>query len=261
MPKFFVENNQIKNDTIYIKNQDVNHIKKVLRKNIEDEITICNEDTKQDYLCKITNIEENEITCKILKELETNVESNIEVSIFQGLPKADKMELIIQKSVELGVHDITPIEMKRCVVRLKEKDKTKKIERWQKISKVAAKQCGRNYIPKINNIENLKEISEKIKNYAAVLVAYEEEKENTLKNELKLLKKDNQEELKESKDNANNEKIKIAIVIGPEGGMDKEEINTLEKNGAKIITLGKRILRTETVALNILSIIMYELEN
>ena len=171
------------------------------------------------------------------------------------------MELIIQKSVELGVHDITPIEMKRCVVRLKEKDKTKKIERWQKISKVAAKQCGRNYIPKINNIENLKEILEKIKNYAAVLVAYEEEKENTLKNELKLLKKDNQEELKESKDNANNEKIKIAIVIGPEGGIDKEEINALEKNGAKIITLGKRILRTETVALNVLSIIMYELEN
>lgn len=252
MPKFFVENNQIKNDTIYIKDKDVNHIKKVLRKNIEDEITICNENTKQDYLCKITNIEENEITCKILKKLETNVESNIEVSIFQGLPKADKMELIIQKSVELGVHDITPIEMKRCVVKLKEKDKTKKIERWQKISEVAAKQCGRNYIPKINNIENLKEISEKIKDYDAVLVAYEEEKENTLKNELKLLKKDNQE---------NNKKIKIAIVIGPEGGIDKEEINALEKNGAKIITLGKRILRTETVALNVLSIIMYELEN
>lgn len=252
MPKFFVENNQIKNDTIYIKDKDVNHIKKVLRKNIEDEITICNENTKQDYLCKITNIEENEITCKILKELETNVESNIEVSIFQGLPKADKMELIIQKSVELGVHDITPIEMKRCVVKLKEKDKTKKIERWQKISEVAAKQCGRNYIPKINNIENLKEISEKIKDYDSVLVAYEEEKENTLKDELKLLKKDIKE---------NNEKIKIAIVIGPEGGIDKEEINALEKNGAKIITLGKRILRTETVALNVLSIIMYELEN
>lgn len=252
MPKFFVENNQIKNDTIHIKDKDVNHIKKVLRKNIEDEITICNENTKQDYLCKIINIEENEIICKILKELETNVESNIEVSIFQGLPKADKMELIIQKSVELGVHDITPIEMKRCVVKLQEKDKNKKIERWQKISEVAAKQCGRNFIPKINNIEKLKEISEKIKDYDVVLVAYEEEKENTLKNELKLLKKDNKE---------NNKKIKIAIVIGPEGGMDKEEINTLEKNGAKIITLGKRILRTETVALNILSIIMYELEN
>ena len=188
------------------------------------------------------------ITCKIIKELETNVESNIEVSIFQGLPKADKMELIIQKSVELGVHDITPIEMKRCVVKLQGKDKTKKIERWQKISEVAAKQCGRNYIPKINNIENLKEISEKIKDYDVVLVAYEEEKENTLKNELELLKKDN-------------DNIKIAVVIGPEGGIDKEEIEVLKRNGAKIITLGKRILRTETVALNVLSIIMYELES
>lgn len=248
MPKFFVGNNQIINDTIYIKDKDVNHIKKVLRKNIEDEITICDENTKQDYLCKITNIEENEITCKIIKELETNVESNIEVSIFQGLPKADKMELIIQKSVELGVHDITPIEMKRCVVKLQGKDKTKKIERWQKISEVAAKQCGRNYIPKINNIENLKEISEKIKDYDVVLVAYEEEKENTLKNELELLKKDN-------------DNIKIAVVIGPEGGIDKEEIEVLKRNEAKIITLGKRILRTETVALNVLSIIMYELES
>ena len=136
MPKFFVENNQIKNDTIYIKDKDVNHIKKVLRKNIEDEITICNENTKQDYLCKIKNIEENEITCKIIKELETNVESNIEVSIFQGLPKADKMELIIQKSVELGVHDITPIEMKRCVVKLQGKDKTKKLRDGKKFQKL-----------------------------------------------------------------------------------------------------------------------------
>ena len=125
MPKFFVENNQIKNDTIYIKDKDVNHIKKVLRKNIEDEITICNENTKQDYLCKITNIEENEITCKILKELETNVESNIEVSIFQGLPKADKMELIIQKSVELGVNAIIPVAMKRCVAKIESKDENK----------------------------------------------------------------------------------------------------------------------------------------
>ena len=151
--------------------------------------------------------------------------------------------------------------MKRCVVRLKEKDKTKKIERWQKISEVAAKQCGRSYIPKINNIKNLKEISEKIEDYDSVLVAYEEETENTLKNEIELLKKDNSEKLNKENDNKNNEKIKIAVVIGPEGGIDKEEINTLEKNGAKIITLGKRILRTETVALNVLSIIMYELEN
>ena len=261
MPKFFVENKQINQKTIYIKNGDVNHIKNVLRKNIEDEINICDKDTRQDYLCKIVGMEENEIRCEILKKIESNIESNVEVSIFQGLPKADKMELIIQKSVELGVHDIKPIEMKRCVVKLKEKDRFKKIERWQKISEVAAKQSGRNYIPTINNIKSINEIIEEIDDYDVFLVAYEEEKENTLKNELKLLKNQCKEKLRDFDNDDNNEKIRIAVLIGPEGGIDKDEIESMKKSGAKIITLGKRILRTETVALNVLSIIMYELEN
>ena len=170
----------------------------------------------------------------------------------QGLPKADKMELIIQKSVELGVNNIIPIEMKRCVVKLKDKDKIKKIERWQKISVVAAKQSGRNIIPEINQVENLKNICETFENYDIVLLAYENEKENTIKNELKQLKEKNQNK---------NEDVKIAILIGPEGGITEEEVEIAKKKGAKIITLGKRILRTETVALNVLSIIMYELEN
>lgn len=256
MPKFFVKSNQIMDRTVQIKNEDVNHIKNVLRKGINDEIVICDENQEQDYLCKITNIKENEVSCEIIKKLKTNVESNIEVSIFQGLPKSDKMELIIQKSVELGVHDITPIEMKRCIVRIKENDKEKKITRWQKISEVASKQCGRNYIPKINAIGKIYTIIEQIKEYDVVLVAYEEEKENTLKDEIKNLR----ENLKDYC-LSNENKIKIAVLIGPEGGIDKEEVNALEKSGARIITLGKRILRTETVALNILSIIMYELEN
>ena len=165
------------------------------------------------------------------------------------MPKADKMELIIQKSVELGVHDITPVDMKRCVVKIKEKDRNKKIERWQKIAEVAAKQCGRNYVPVINNINNINQICEEFKNYDIVLVAYENEKENTLKEQLKKL------EVEENKE------LKIAVIIGPEGGIDEQEINKFISNGAKIITLGKRILRTETVALNALSVIMYELED
>ena len=129
MPKFFVSNKQIKNNTnIEIIGTDVNHIKNVLRKNIFDKIVICDKDLGQDYLCEIINIEEN-IQCRIIDKLEENVEANIFVSIFQGMPKADKMELIIQKSVELGVYDITPVEMKRCVVKIKEKDRNKKIER------------------------------------------------------------------------------------------------------------------------------------
>ena len=250
MPKFFVSEEQINNQKIKIQGTDVNHIKNVLREKVGSELIICNEKTGQDYLCEIKEIKEENIICNIKEKLLNNVESNIKVTIMQGLPKADKMELIIQKSVELGVNNIIPIEMKRCVVKLKDKDKIKKIERWQKISEVAAKQSGRNIIPEINQVENLKNICETFENYDIVLLAYENEKENTIKNELKQLKEKNQ-----------NKDVKIAILIGPEGGIAEEEVEIARKKGAKIITLGKRILRTETVALNVLSIIMYELEN
>ena len=252
MPKFFVKEEQINNEEIKIQGTDVNHIKNVLREKVGSELIICNEKTGQDYLCEIKEIKEENIICNIKEKLLNNVESNIKVTIMQGLPKADKMELIIQKSVELGVNNIIPIEMKRCVVKLKDKDKIKKIERWQKISVVAAKQSGRNIIPEINQVENLKNICETFENYDIVLLAYENEKENTIKNELKQLKEKNQNK---------NEDVKIAILIGPEGGITEEEVEIARKKGAKIITLGKRILRTETVALNVLSIIMYELEN
>ena len=248
MPKFFVAENQIDNNKITIIGDDVNHIKNVLRQKSGDKITICDTSKEQDYLCKIDKIEEKSIDCNIIEKLENNTESNVKVTIFQGLPKADKLELVIQKSVELGAYDITPLQMKRCVVKLNEKDKLKKIQRWQKISEVAAKQCGRNIIPKINNIVNVKEVCNLCNEYDIVLIAYENEKENTLKKELKNLKKLDKEE------------IKVAVIIGPEGGIAPEEIEMFEENGAKIITLGNRILRTETVALSVLSIIMYKLE-
>lgn len=248
MPKFFVAENQINNNKITIIGNDVSHIKNVLRQKSGDKITICDISKEQDYLCEIDKIEEKSIDCNIIEKLENNTESNVKVTIFQGLPKADKMELVIQKSVELGVYDITPLQMKRCVVKLNEKDKLKKIQRWQKISEVAAKQCGRNIIPKVNNIVNVKEVCNLCNEYDIVLIAYENEKENTLKKELKNLKKLDKEE------------IKVAVIIGPEGGIAPEEIEMFEENGAKIITLGNRILRTETVALSVLSIIMYELE-
>lgn len=248
MPKFFVNEEQINENKIQIIGSDVNHIKNVLREKIGNKITICNTSTTQDYICEITKIQEESIHCNIIGKLETNVETNIKVTIFQGLPKSDKMELVIQKSVELGVYDITPVEMKRCVVKLNEKDKIKKIQRWQKISEVAAKQCGRGIIPKINDVVNIKNICNLCKEYDIVLLAYENEKENTIKQELENIKEINKDELK------------IAVIIGPEGGIDNSETKQLSEAGAKIITLGKRILRTETVALNVLSIIMYELE-
>lgn len=251
MPKFFVKEEQIQENQIIILGQDVNHIKKVLRAKIGDELQICNSQNGENFLCKIDNLEEEKIICQIKEKIQEQVESNIEVTIFQGLPKADKMEYIIQKSVELGVYDITPVEMKRCVVKLNEKDKSKKIERWQKISEVAAKQCGRDIIPQINNIINIKNICNLIQKYDMVLVAYENEEKNTLKEQLENIKKQNNSK----------SKVKIGIIIGPEGGLEEKDVETLKENGAKVITLGRRILRTETVALNVLSIIMYELEN
>ena len=250
MPKFFVDDNQITDKKIKIIGNDVNHIKNVLRKKQSDILTICNTSNKTDYLCEILKIGENFIECEIKEEIQNYVESNIHVTIMQGLPKSDKMELIIQKSVELGAYDITPVEMKRCVVKLTEKDKQKKIIRWQKISEVASKQCGRNIIPKINEVTNIKNICNLIKQYDIVLVAYENENKTTIKEELQKIRK-----------MYDSEKIlKVAVIIGPEGGIDEEEIRLLRNNGSKTITLGKRILRTETVALNILSVIIYELE-
>ena len=206
MPKFFVKQEQIKENNIIIQGQDVNHIKKVLRAKIGDELQICNSQTGDNFLCNIKDIKNENILCQIKQEIKEKVESNIEITIFQGLPKADKMEYIIQKSVELGVYDITPVEMKRCVVKLNEKDKNKKIERWQKISEVAAKQCGRDIIPQIKNIINIKNLCNLIEKYDIVLVAYENEKERTLKEQLK--------EIKEKMNSENDEsKIKIGIVI------------------------------------------------
>ena len=248
MSKFFVKANQINNKKIEIIDEDVNHIKNVLRLNIGEEIKICDSDNSQNYNCKITNISSKIVECEILELIPNKAEGNVELHIFQGLPKADKMELIIQKGTELGVSEFIPVSLKRCIVKLDGKDQVKKIDRWNKIAEVAAKQCGRDMLPKVRNVENIKTLCSKIKEYDIVLVAYENEIENYIKNEL--------QKLKSTKEN-----YKIAVVIGPEGGLEQEEVNQMQEAGAKIVSLGKRILRTETVALQVSSIIMYELEN
>lgn len=249
MPKFFVDSNQVQDNRIIIIGQDVNHIKNVLRKEVGNKLEICNKDNSNNYLVEIQKLEKEKIECNIIKTLNVQTESNVFINVFQGLPKSDKMELIIQKSIELGVSEITPVSMKRCVVKLSSKDESKKIQRWQKISEVASKQCGRNIIPNINNIIDTKDICNYIDDYDVVLVAYENEKENRLKDELNRLKQ-------MGKNN-----YKLAIVIGPEGGFEPNDIKLLKEKGAEIITLGNRILRTETVALNMISIINYELED
>lgn len=248
MRKFFVKENQIKDDLIEILNEDINHIKNVLRLNIGEKIKICNTDNSKNYISEIIEISSKAVICKIEEEVLAEAEGNIELHIYQGLPKADKMELIIQKATELGALEFIPVNFKRSIVKISPKDESKKIDRWQKIAEVAAKQSGRDVIPKVRNIENIKNICEKIEEYDIVLLAYELEENNYIKNELLKIKN-------------TKETYKIAVVIGPEGGIDTEEVNILKQAGAKVISLGKRILRTETVALQVSSIIMYELEN
>ena len=244
MYKFFVESNQINNNKIYISGQDVNHIKNVLRMRIGDKICVCNKDDSKNYNCIIEEIGTN-ITCNICANIENNSETNTYIHIFQGLPKADKFEFIIEKCTEIGVKEITPIIMKRTVVKLEEKDKNKKLERWQKIAEVASKQSKRDIILKVNQIDNFKNIFNYMQNYDIVLLANENEKNVTLKQILKKQK----------------EKInKIAVIIGPEGGIDEKEINICNSNGVNSITLGKRILRTETAPIVVSSNILYELE-
>ena len=250
MPRFFVRTNQVKNDKIYIQGEDVKHIKNVLRKEIGNELEVCNTENQKSYICKIINFNTDEIECEILKTIE-EPKNKLNIDIYQGIPKLDKMELIIQKSVELGANAIIPLKLKRCVVKIDSSNENKKIERWQKIAESAAKQCGRNIIPEIKKVHTIQDIINIKEHYDAIILAYECEKENKLKNTLLQIK-----------DKFNKKtNINIAVIIGPEGGLDEKEVEQLKNENAYIVSLGDRILRTETVALNILSIIMYEFEN
>lgn len=244
MQKFFVKSNQIEENRVKIIGTDVKHIISVLRLKQGDEIQICNEETSQNYICGIENYNEKEIICNIIEKIESKTETNIIIDVYQGIPKADKMELIIQKTTELGIKSITPVAMERCVVKIDQKDENKKIERWKKIAESAAKQSKRDIIPIVHGVCNLKELYLKIQEYDKFIVAYEDERKTKLK-----------EVLQNSKIN------RIGILIGPEGGIDKKEIENLKHAGATIVTLGNRILRTETAPISMVSNIIYELED
>ena len=248
MPKFFVNSEQINNNEIKIIGNDVNHIKNVLRLSINDKIKICDKDEHVNYNCRISNIDNEYVITQIIDEEKSNVEAKTQIHVFQGLPKGDKLEFIIEKLTEIGVKELTAVAMKRSVVKLQEKDKQKKMVRWNKIAEVAAKQSGRDEILKINDLINYKNIFNYLKDYDIVLLAYEKEEKLTLKKALSKLDK--------TKEN------KVAVLIGPEGGFDDIEIEQAKQNSlVNIITLGKRILRTETAPLVISSNILYELED
>lgn len=246
MSKFFVKPEQIKNDNIIIDGDDVNHILNVLRMKKDDEIQVCNQVTGENYKARIEQYSKNEIECKIEEKIGKSTESNVHITLFQGIPKFEKMELIIQKNTEVGVNNIVPVIMERTVVKLDEKVASKKLDRWQKIAEIAAKQSMRDIIPNVKSIIKTKEID--VDMYDVVLVAYENEEHNMLKAELKKLESQNKQE------------YNIAIVIGPEGGISEKEIELLDEKNVKFVSLGKRILRTETAGLVMAGNILYELE-
>lgn len=245
MYQFFVEPRQIQGNKIIITGGDVNHIKNVLRMRPGEELSVSNGVDGKEYRCGIETLSEEEIVCELRFIKEEGVELPSKIYLFQGLPKADKMELIIQKAVELGVYEIIPVSCARAVVKLDEKKAKTKRERWQGIAQAAAKQSRRGIIPEVKEVMNFKEAVNYSKCAEVRMIPYElaEDMEKTRA----LIGS-----LKPGED--------IAIFIGPEGGFAGEEVETAVKEGIKPITLGRRILRTETAGLAVLSMIMYHLE-
>ena len=245
MYRFFVEPSQIKDNQICINGSDVNHIKNVLRMKLKEEILISSGEDKE-YTCYIEEIGEEEILAHIMYVQEAGYELSSKIYLFQGLPKSDKMELIIQKAVELGVHQVIPVASKRAVVKLDKKKEEKKLTRWQAISESAAKQSKRMYVPEITNVMNFKQAVDYAKELDVVLFPYE--------------LADGMKKTKEIISQINRGQS-VAIFIGPEGGFEESEVELAkEEADAQVITLGKRILRTETAGLTVLSILMYTLE-
>lgn len=252
MYHFFVEPEQIQDKNIVITGEDVNHIKNVIRLRPGDEISVSNGIDGRDYCCGIESITDTDILCKLRFVKEDEIELPVKVYLFQGLPKGDKMEFIIQKMVELGVYEIIPVAMQRCVVKLDAKKEKSKISRWQGISKAAAKQSKRAIIPKIQNVMSYKEALQYAADMNWKIVPYEMEESLEDAKGMKGTK-DILEAIKPGET--------VAIFIGPEGGFEEDEIKAAIEQGMKPITLGKRILRTETAGMTAMSWIMYLLES
>lgn len=242
MHRFFINKDNIINNEIIIKDDEVKHIKNSLRLNEDDIITVCDGE-KKEYKVKISEISKDYVKGIIIDDYIIKSESNIDIVLYQGLPKSSKMDLIIQKCTELGVAKIVPVITSRTVVKISDRKKElKKVDRWAKIAKEASKQSKRGKIPIVEDIISFSEMLNNLCNEENIIVPYENENKTGIKQIL-----------------TNTKGRKINIIIGPEGGFEDEEINELKKLNAKIVTLGPRILRTETAGFTAITIVMYEL--
>lgn len=239
MHKFFTDKTNIFENEALIKGDDVKHIYKVLRLSCGTQVILNNYDGEE-YLSEISYIDKSEVRLNILKKLDTNNESPLKVTLFQGLPKSAKMDLIVQKGTELGINEIIPVITERVDVKLK--GEFKKLDRLQKIANEACKQSKRTIVPKVSQPVEFGYILDNIKSFDLVIVPYENEEGTGIKYIASKYK-----ELKN-----------VAIVIGPEGGFEPSEIDSLKEKGAEIVTLGKRILRTETAGFTACALLQYE---
>lgn len=244
MYRFFIEDGINSGSEIRISGSDYNHIKNVLRMKKGEEVLI-SDGKDREYLCSISEITDEEVILSIEDIMGTSRELPTKITLFQGLPKGDKMEQIIQKTVELGVTEIVPVAMKRCVVKLDAKKAGKKVERWNGIALSAAKQSKRGIIPEVKDVVSYQEAVKMASSMDAILVPYENAE--GIEGARKLVASMKGRE-------------SIAVFIGPEGGFEDSEIELALENGANTLTLGKRILRTETAGMTMLSILMFELE-
>lgn len=241
MHRFFVEKEQIKDSTIEIVGSDVKHIKDVIRLRIEEEIEISSNGIT--YSCEIQSISKDKIIAKIIDKKKGTNESPIELILYQGLAKGSKMDEIIQKGTEVGIKEFYPVATHRSIVKIKDiKKEESKVERWNSIADEAAKQSKRDFLPKVQNVISFDEMIILLKDEKNIIVPYEDEKANGIKSKLQAI------------DDGN-----IHIIIGPEGGFEPYEIEKLKSIGAEIVTLGPRILRTETAGIVAATIVLYEL--
>ncbi|ONI39111.1 hypothetical protein AN639_06675 [Candidatus Epulonipiscium fishelsonii] len=241
MKKFFVYPEQIIDDKITIDGSDYNHIINVFRLKIKDKLLI-NDRQGNEFICIITSVGKLSLIATIEHKFIVSTEPKAKITLFQSLIKAEKMELVLQKSVELGVYQIIPIITDRCVVKLETSKMENKISRWKKIIEAASKQSGRNLIPEIKYPINFNEVTDYTNETDLNIIPYEKENKISLKNILETKLKEN-----------------INVVIGPEGGFTEEEIYHIKSNNFNCVTLGKRILRSETATLTVIANIMYEL--
>ena len=239
MYNFFVENTAKKDGRYFIAGADYNHIKNVLRMNMGEQFLVSCEGVSD--LCELESIESDTVVAKIIKTNYQSTNLPINIHLFQGLPKSDKLELIIQKAVELGVATVTPVSMKRSIVKIDDKKKKSKRERWQAIAEAAAKQSKRTAVPEVCDVLSYKEFIARAKELDLLLVPYEcADGMSATKAALREIKSG----------------MNVGIIIGPEGGFEQKEIEDALEIGGKVISLGSRILRTETAAITTIAMCM-----